>query len=132
MVHSSFALHVVRIHREADDSHGKILDLVIVPALLARLKDSDENIRRFVFYIFEELAKHGIFSALSEICASIHREADDSRDKMLDSNIILALLARLELDGRGVRRLILHVFKELAKHSTCSPQYEFIHSPISR
>jgi len=96
-----------------------MLESDIVTAVLASLGREDESVSTFTLACIGELAKYGTFSP-PRIGACIHRGADDSRYKMLESNIVAAVRTKLADKDKFVRQAALGIAGDFAKYGTLS------------
>ena len=95
-----------------------MLDSNIIPTLLGNYGSAYWVVTRLTVDSVTELAKYGMFSDCQ--LANAHREADDSRNKMLDSNLVAAVQTKLADEDGDVCRSALRAIAELARHGTLS------------
>ena len=64
--------------------------------------------------------EHGKCSLRTFRNGGIHGRAEDSRHKLLDSNVVITLVARIGFGSKGVRRSIANAITVLAKYGKSS------------
>ena len=122
------------IHSGADDSREKILDSNIVDDLLARLESFDTDhwhVRQSVVLFIAKLVEHGKFR-LNTPNTGIYSEAEVARLKILDSDIVEALLTTLGDNDPNVRRSALECTEKLLQYGKFQVNDRFRYSRGNR